>query len=559
VILYGASTGEVLVSSTVSIVGGLFSARWRLWRRECLAEPHGPDARRLRRALRWAALVLAVVVSIQGCFRYRPVALTQLDAGQIPVGTVLRIVFRDEKQRPVLLALERVDLPFVAGTVNLGQTPGERVLVRRRYDLRAATSIEIQEYDGRTTAIVAIVPVALFVGLMMVVLLTKESCPLVYVDRGSGFELVGEAYAGAAFRAIQREDLLPIPGVEPAGHVELELANRAHETQYTDLARLVVVDHAPASRVLSSSDARLLSVGASRAPEAATELEGRQVAAALAAADGALWESDMPAFAAAADPPRTDGVVARFEAPPGDGPLVLELVAANTPLLDVTFGRFFASMGERLEEYLAQGNDPAARERLGSWRVREGVDLSVELLDAGKWRSVGVVPTVGPMALREVAVELPPRAAGEVVDVRVRGGTGFWRIDRLGLSRADGAAFRVEEVALARPASAGTEDVRGLLEAVDGRYQVLAERGDGIRLGFEAPSRIGGLARSTFFRSSGYYNVHRPFRGAYVPGNLLVAAREEGGLARFALDLYRDYRERLQAPARGSAAELEAP
>lgn len=525
------------MSSTVTTVGGCrFTELWR-----------------------WAALVLAVVVAIQGCFSYRPVALTQLDAGQIPVGTVLRIVFRDEKRRPVLLELERVDLPFVAGRVNLGQTPGERQLVQRRYDLRTAKSIEIQEYDGRTTAVVVLVPVVILGGLLLLVLLTKESCPLLYVDRGSGFELVGEAYAGAAFRAIQREDLLPIAGLEPAGHVQLELVNRAYETQYTDLARLVVVDHAPSSRVLSSSDARLLSVGAARAPEAATGLQGRQVAAELAAADGTLWESDMPGFAAAADPPRSDGVVARFEAPPGDGPLVLELVAANTPLLDVTFGRFFASMGERLEEYLAQGNDPAARERLNAWRIREGVDLSVELLDAGRWRGVGVVPTVGPMALREVAVELPPRAPGDAVEVRVRGGTGFWRIDRLGLSRADGAAFRVEEVALAPAASARAEDERGLLEAVDGHYHVLAERGDGVRLGFEAPPRVEGLARSAFFRSSGYYNVHPPFRGAYVPGNLLVAAREEGGLARFALDLYRDYRERLQAPTLGSATGQAAP
>ena len=497
--------------------------------------------------------MLAFLLLLAACFRYDPVALTQLRGNQIPTGTRLRIHFRDEHRDTVLLKLEQVRFPVVTGLVYEGVAPGERKPVRRRIDLRQAKAIEIQELDQAKTALAVLVPLVVVGGLVLIVALTKESCPIVYVDRGRGPELVGEAYAGAAFRALEREDLLPIPSFAATDRVSLMLANQAHETQYTDLARLVVVDHAPTSRVLSSHEAQLLTVGNAQPARSVMGAERQRFDAALAQADGLLWESDMEAMAAASDPPRSDGVSARFEAPPGDGPLVLELVASNTHLLDLTFGRFFAAMGDRLDEYLTKGNDRAAAERLGEWRRREGVDLTVEVLEAGVWRRAAVVPTVGPMALREIAVALPPRAPGQPLEVRLTGGTGFWRIDRLALSRGTGESIEVHELGLSEARSAGGEDQRALLATVDGRYQVLARRGEVIALQFLAPPLRTDRARSTFFRSSGYYNVHPPFEHEYKPGNLLVAAREEGGLSRFALDLYREYQKLARAPAPSEA------
>jgi hypothetical protein len=65
-------------------------------------------------------------------------------------------------------------------------------------------------------------------------LVTKTSCPFVYVDRGDGFELVGEAYSGAALRSIERDDMLPIPDFPNTPRVHLRLGDEAHETQFTN-------------------------------------------------------------------------------------------------------------------------------------------------------------------------------------------------------------------------------------------------------------------------------------------------------------------------------------
>src|SRR5262249_38324246 len=117
----------------------------------------------------------------------------------------------------------------------------------------AATTVK---YFVVGTGVAAGVAVLLFI----IVLLTKTSCPFVYVEKDGRRVLVGEAYSGAAFASIARDDLLPTP-LPDGGRVRAWLANEAHETQLTDLLELVTVDHDPGVRVLSTFDARAIGAG----------------------------------------------------------------------------------------------------------------------------------------------------------------------------------------------------------------------------------------------------------------------------------------------------------
>jgi hypothetical protein len=231
---------------------------------------------------------------------------------------------------------------------------------------------------------------------------------------------------------------------------------------------------------------------------------------------------------------------------------VLEITGGNTSWLDLVFGRFFAAMGDNLESYLEKGNDPKASSRIRAWRAREGVDLKVEVLESGSWKEVALVPTIGPMSLRTVAVRLPPvaQASRGAFQVRVTGGLGFWKIDRLALSTVQAKAkldvMRVSPL-LAR-GLAGADD-RSTLGDVDGRYQVLPQFGDALELSFALARRPADQTRDAFLFSNGYYNVHRPPASHYRPGTLLAIRDDPGALARFGLYLYRGYLQRLRQSA----------
>jgi hypothetical protein len=463
-------------------------------------------------------------------------------------GLPTQVVRFDTPEGFVTLDVERLDYPLVRGRPRDNDATG---LVR--VDLRSVTKLEVRSRDTAKTIFLALgVAAGVFVVAAIIAALTKESCPFVYVDGGKGFELVGEAYPGAAFRSIQRADLLPLPP-SSSSHLRVRLRNEAPETQYTDRAALVLVDHDPALRALASVDGRVLLVGAPQTAVAARDLEGRDARALVAERDDRLLQTDLARVAAAAPRPTVEGVEATFPAP--DGEAVLEIVGGNTHWLDVVFGRFFAAMGDRLATYLAAGNDPTARERIQGWRQREGVDLRVEALDGGVWRQVAVVPTTGPAALRHVAVPLPRSAAsGGVVRVRLQSGPGFWRIDRLAVSNVAGVPVMRELLPVEARGSSGA-DQREILTEADGRYDVLEEMDASLDLRFELPPAGAGRARSLFLLTNGYYNVHTPAQSRFAPGTLLAIRNEPGAFGRFSLDLAGEYLRLAEATPRASEVQ----
>jgi hypothetical protein len=159
------------------------------------------------------------------------------------------------------------------------------------------------------------------------------------------------------------------------------------------------------------------------------------------------------------------------------------------------------------------------------------------------WRKVAVVPTVGPIALREIAIPLALEdvAGWDRVSVRVRGGLGFWRIDRLALSASFGGSPTIHRIS---PRSAVATGGRNELEAVlatDGRYNALSEMNESLELHYDLPALAQGSSRSAFLSSSGYYNVHQPVQSRWLPGTLRTIRDEPGSLSRFGRDLARRY------------------
>ncbi len=499
-------------------------------------------------------LVTLLTFGLQACGTWRAVPLAHVESGEQSLADVeIRVKEKGSDDKRTVRVVG-VSFPFVYGTESTAPSV-EQLQERRQVKIDLRDVEELEVYDARTGLTIlavfgGIVAIAALVALL--VAMTKSSCPFVYVETPEGPVLVGEAYSGATGRSTQRGDLMPVPPL-PAGRARVRLANEARETQYTDQLELWLVDHAPGLRAVATADARSILVEGVIAPTGATDLAGADATSLVAAQDGHFWQSDLDRVAAEAAPELSEGLEATFDAPIVDARPVLELQVANTAWMDLVFGRFFALMGESLDGFVAGSNEPASGPGARAWRQREGVDLSVEVLRSGRWERVGLVSPVGPMASRRVAVPLPRSAPGEPLRVRLTGGLGFWRFDQVSLS-----LLRSEEPPLVRlaPASAsqgdGT-DVRALLAATDGRYQVLRQQGERVDLAFDLPPPPAGAVREAFLFTSGYYNIDRPPQSERSLATLYTLRDEPGSLSRFSLDLYRKYRAlALAEPAAGA-------
>jgi hypothetical protein len=498
------------------------------------------------------ALVTIVAYAVVAC---APVTSLQFTAAPLADvtgnGQWARFDMMDGTQ--VEMKVLSVQFPIVSGLQG-----GQQVVL----DLRRVKSFAVgSEHRDEATSTIKYarnasgIYAAILFGVALIVLATKSSCPFFYMEDGDHLRLVGEAYSGAAFRSLGRDDLLPTPLPE-GPRARARLANEAHETQFTDRLDLAIVDHSPDVRVVSTFDAHAIAVGPTRPPSQVRDQDGRDVGGLLLAVDNQIWQTDLAEMAARTAPPSRESLELRFD--PGDsrwaptlsnGIPVLELVLANTYWVDAVMGRFFALMGSRLEGFIETGNDPAARGNINAWREREGIDLRVEVEVGGAFRPVTVIPTVGPMALRRVAVPLPREAArdGRPIRVRVSGGLGFWRIDEGSLSSQMPLDVEVRRIAPVWARDPAGRDWRATLRATDGDSHVLGDRGDRLDLSFDLPPVPNGRHRTAFLFTHGYYNVHRPPQGDFSPLVLRTIRDQSGALAAFGLQLFRGYERRLLA------------
>jgi hypothetical protein len=482
--------------------------------------------------------VATLLAFSSACHSWSVVPLKEIETGQVVDGSTRIRVHSRDGGAPVTIDVRKVDLPTVTGIL-VDAPAGEPNVVT--LDLREVTQIEVRSLDGWRTAFlvtgIVLGTLLLVAGVAaIVVATTKTSCPFVYVDGGDGLRFVGEAYSGATSRATQRDDLLPLPAL--GARPKVVLSNEARETQFTDLAELVLVDRAPGRRTLATHDARLLLVGDSLSPVSATDLEGRDVLPLLREADGQAWQTDLDELSRRPSPPVREGLVLAFPTPPGGGPMALELDAGNTPWLDVVFGRFFALLGDQLEPYLDETDLPESREFSLAWREREGVDLRVEVERNGIWERVAVVPPVGPASLRRFAVPLPV-TNGPSTRVRLSGGVGFLVADRVAIAPVAATDPPSRRFAPTSAVQLDGKDVRRQLATTDGTYQVLATRGERADLVFEIPPPAKGMVRDAFLHTSGYYRVHTPPQSELSVGTLYTLRDEPGSLSLFSVELYR--------------------
>jgi len=504
-----------------------------------------------------ACLVLALVLGQLACHSWYPIHPEDLQTGRQDRDHNLELTYSDG--RVVLLEPYAMDYPNVTGRVvevtgtPMGwdpQQPGH-LWQSVSFDLEKAQVVRLWKINPwKAVALSAGIPV----GILLIIIATKQSCPFIYVDEGSGERLVGEGYPSAICRSIQREDLLQLP-VRGGGDLKLRLANLVDETQYTDRLDLLSVDHARDTRALATMNAQVVVVGPPQAPLAARDLEGQDCLAQVAAVDQVVWKTDLQRVALQAKPPLREGLSATFAPIPGRP--VLEVQLRSTRWLETVTGRYFAAMGEDFPALLERMNTTDAKD-IQAWRHQEGIDLRAEVRQGGRWRPLGYLYPTGAAGYRRIALPFPAdwQEAGPI-QVRLSGGTGFWWVDALALSALAPDQPAGQRVAILSAKGQDGSDQRPLLEAADGRYQILSQPGEEVDLRFKLPPLPEAQERTVFLRIQGYYNPHAPAMPRKSLLTLFRMQSQEGAFARFGLDYYREHRDVLHSPGAPESGWLE--
>ena len=425
-----------------------------------------------------------------------------------------------------------------------------------------------RQTDAALSVLAALGGVALVAGaVVLIVALTKQSCPFLYSHDGSGYTLEGELYSGAILPEIERGDILKLHYLSPvSGRYLLKIANEAMETQCTDELTLLAVDHPKDVDVFAGPDGRVRTVGRPLlGPTSATDFDGRDFTAIATSSDGRMWSSN-PFGRDPEDPGSwTSGLVLRFPKPAEAARAKLVVRIGNTHWADIVFARFFGMMGTLAQPWLrSAGSDPSVREKTDKFMREQGIGLKTQVRGPDGWRDAGFFYPTGPFGIKDDILELDLGGVpGETLEVRLQGGTFFWMVDRAGVDYSEDVTVAVHALSAREAVDETGKDVREALRAPDGAHFTMPEPGGYAFVKFTAPPEAPGLERSFLLKSRGYYTIHPQGEPGKPDLAKLLAIRENPALfLKFSLqELLKTFSARADAalPAKDGALREEQP
>lgn len=373
----------------------------------------------------------------------------------------------------------------------------------------ALTRMEIYDKDTQATVGSYIlgglgIAAGTYLVVGIIALLTKESCPFVYVREGEAYRFAGEIYSGSIHPPLERHDFLRLPATGDRGTLTLKIANEVKEVQHTNLLELIVATHPTGVEVLADKYGKLHTLAEPVAPITAINLEGREVTEWLTRKEGRVYVSNPagPEF------PLRDGVVLTFPNPRGTTSVKACIRAKNSVIFDYMMGQFHDLFGYGYPQYMQhQARLPA--EELRQLALERGFPLSLSVERNGHWEFVDYYPIAGPMALRDDILEVPLLGnEGDSLKIKLESATFLWEIDYAALDFSPPAEVVTTTVPLTSAVDETGKDVARLLREDDALYYVQPDVGNQAVVTFDLPDSTS-PHHTLLLHSKGWYRILR--------------------------------------------------
>ena len=372
-------------------------------------------------------------------------------------------------------------------------------------------TIALSNLDGGKTVINATLGiVGAFALILIIVALTKSSCPFIYVNNGEEYVFAGELYPGNIIKNSQQTDYLPLPALQDINGVsKIQITNELLEIQHTDLAQLMVVSHPKNTRALTDKNGKVLLFRDLQNPVksiADSSIENLQPGLAI---DGDAYTFDSPV--SSTDSRRN--VVFTFNKPANAREAKLFMTAKNSLWLDYAFGKFNQKFGNYYNTFQKNQQETTAKEAL-AWVQEQNIPLTVSINKEGVWKEVEYLSSVGPLSYRDLGIKLNLEGIEEeVVEVKLETGYRFWEVDYVGIDYSENLPYEVTVIDPELAITSTGQDVTNLLSAQDGVYLTQDQVGDKVEISYRTPSAKEELKYSYFLKNRGYYTYIRDYEG----------------------------------------------
>jgi len=504
--------------------------------------------------------VLLIGIILNNCYRTVAVPRNQ------PIHTkekVLKLVWSDpdiDEMYMVDIVVEKGHLsgiihtkktfkppPTLANIVNIyidyEYTPPDSIPALYNVPLDKIHRIEVHDVDvGKTIFAVAGSAVAVVGIITLILLLTKESCPFIYVFNGDSYEFTGEIYSGAIYPHLERDDYLPLPTLRSQDNEYLlKMANMVREIQYTNLTELLVIDHPNETDVLIDKYGKYYTFNKLQSPRTAISANQNNILSEIMYKDDLKYLGEVNEDTEMA----MDYVMLNFKKPQNSETAELVLRAKNSFWLDYIVGQFFELFGDKYSNWMEKQQNQTEKDQ-SNWVLDQGLSLSVYLEKNGEWQFMDYYNIVGPVAEKDIVMSMDiSDIDSDELNIKLEYGYLFWEIDYAGLDFSPQLPVEQKIVKMSSAVDQEVSDVFQLLIQKDKKYYIMDEIGDHAILKYDAPEERQNMKRSLFLHSSGHYEVKRDPSGK-PDVSYLKSFREPGRFGQFSKEKFLELNEQLK-------------
>jgi hypothetical protein len=371
------------------------------------------------------------------------------------------------------------------------------------------TSISVNDKNtGRTAANIVLGTVGVIAAIFIIVLLTKSSCPFIYVNNGEEYVFTGELYPGVLTANQQRDDYLVLPNlIETNSEYRIKITNELKEIQHTDMVQLMAIEHPENVKVLLDANGNPHTFSNLIAPN-------RVMVDNLNGDTGPALAKDNTSylFNTALDNNSSKRTIEMtFNKPEQVAKAKLYLTVKNSLWLDYVFGKFNEKFGTYYPQF-QKDQQIAPKENSIKWMKEQSIPLSVYVKTATGWDLVDRINTVGPMASRDIAVPIDmTNLTGNEVVLKLETGFMFWEVDYAGMDFTDNTTVTINYINPSMAVDGNNKDVTKLLLAEDQNYLVQPNVGDQVVVHFKAIETNPTFIKTFFLKNRGYYNYIRNY------------------------------------------------
>jgi hypothetical protein len=409
---------------------------------------------------------------------------------------------------------------------------------RITFPVTAVDKIEV--YDKATGATVAswtlsavAIAGAAFGIFIIILLLTKESCPFIYTYNGNDFIFTGEIFSGATQPGLERDDYMLLPLIVPdEGTYKIKIANEVKEVQSINLAELVIVDHPESQSVLIDKKGMIHSFTKPLSPVSARDAVNTDILPLLKERDSILWSGNIKN----PDKSGSEEITLKFIKPKDAVTSKLIIRAKNSFWLDGLVGKINELFGGRYDNYMKK-QEGFSGKKLQKWQTDQKMPLSIYVEKNNRWKFADYFNLAGPMALKDDILELNlDGIESDTVKIKLETGFLFWEIDFAAMDFSKTKS----PVALTIPVKTAVDnngkDIKNLLLRSDNEYYVQPDVGNEAELIFEVPQQKEPV-RNVFLHSRGHYRILREQSG--IPDiKILKTFRRPGRVPEFSKETF---------------------